>query len=393
MPVEPLLLAIGALVAAVAIPAVAGGRIGRRIRSWRDARAGAAAVARLGDPLAARQAAPPPPASGINPIVTGRPGDAQGGAFPNVIGGRLAHMPPPVVSIPTTSLSPAAQDLARQRPAAALPDNFPGPAPLRARTPPSRRTHRRLTRLIVGTSGMAAALVVAMLAATGVRAPWDNGPTGPGAGVAARPSKSPDGGVALLQTTPPHPPDGTAGPGPGASAPAGGGQPTDNPSTTATPGSDETGGGTGPSGRSTDPPPPTDPPATPTPPTGTPQPEETPTPAPRPTPRPTPDPTPAPTPKPTPDPTPTPAPTPAPTPTPVPPRVDFDVSVTGLGAHFSNRTKGAVTWTWDFGDGSTSTARNVTHTYGSAGTYTVTLTAVSSTGGVASDTQSVTVGP
>ena len=335
-----------------------------------------------------RPSTAPPSHGPVTPIATGRPVEGSStGPFPNVIGGRLAHMPPPVVSISTNPLSPAAQDLARQRPSAAIPDPFPPPAPIRPMTPPPRRTHRRLTRLIVGTSGMAAALVVAVLVAAGVRAPWDGGPGTPPAGVAAEASSGPDdGAIALVPTSAPETPAVTASPTPGTSAPGDGGQPTGTPTATGTPGSDETGGGLGPGIRGTDPPPPTDPPgATPTPPRGTPQPETTPAPTPRPTPRPTPAPTP--------DPTRTPAPTPTPTPTPVPPRVAFDVSVSGLDVHLSNRTRGAISWTWSFGDGTTSTARNPTHTYAAAGTYTITLTAVSSTGGVASDSQAVTVGP
>ncbi|MDT8304067.1 MAG: S8 family serine peptidase, partial [Sedimentisphaerales bacterium] len=37
---------------------------------------------------------------------------------------------------------------------------------------------------------------------------------------------------------------------------------------------------------------------------------------------------------------------------------------------------GITTWTWDFGDGTTSTERNPSHTYQEAGSYTVSLTAV-----------------
>ena len=41
------------------------------------------------------------------------------------------------------------------------------------------------------------------------------------------------------------------------------------------------------------------------------------------------------------------------------------------------------TWGWNFGDGGSSTAQNPTHTYASAGVYTVTLTA---SNGACSDT-------
>jgi PKD repeat protein len=37
-------------------------------------------------------------------------------------------------------------------------------------------------------------------------------------------------------------------------------------------------------------------------------------------------------------------------------------------------TGGPTQWTWDFGDGSTGTIQNPTHTYTNEGFYTVTLT-------------------
>ncbi|MGG9961343.1 PKD domain-containing protein [Ferruginibacter sp. SUN106] len=44
-----------------------------------------------------------------------------------------------------------------------------------------------------------------------------------------------------------------------------------------------------------------------------------------------------------------------------------------LTVSFNNTSAGAATYNWDFGDGSTSTVRNPTHTYNSTGTFTVTL--------------------
>ena len=49
------------------------------------------------------------------------------------------------------------------------------------------------------------------------------------------------------------------------------------------------------------------------------------------------------------------------------------------------------TWFWDFGDGNTSTLQNPAHTYLTAGTYTVTLTATDVNGCVGYSTQTITV--
>lgn len=63
----------------------------------------------------------------------------------------------------------------------------------------------------------------------------------------------------------------------------------------------------------------------------------------------------------------------------VPPTAGFEVGTvvgnTPLSVSFQDRSSaGARTWDWSFGDGTTSTLRNPTHLYTSAGTYTVTLT-------------------
>ena len=52
-----------------------------------------------------------------------------------------------------------------------------------------------------------------------------------------------------------------------------------------------------------------------------------------------------------------------------------------LTVAFTDRSTNTPTsWSWDFGDGSTSTTKNPSHTYSSAGTYTVKLTATNSAG-------------
>ncbi|MDD3642762.1 MAG: PKD domain-containing protein [Candidatus Krumholzibacteria bacterium] len=68
-----------------------------------------------------------------------------------------------------------------------------------------------------------------------------------------------------------------------------------------------------------------------------------------------------------------------------PPTADFSGSPTAgyapLSVQFTDLSAGApTTWSWDFGDGGTSTAQNPSHAYTSAGTYTVTLTAANAYG-------------
>ena len=68
---------------------------------------------------------------------------------------------------------------------------------------------------------------------------------------------------------------------------------------------------------------------------------------------------------------------------------DFSASPTSgpapLRVNFTDQSTGDITsWSWDFGDGATSTEQNPSHTYTDAGTYTVSLT-VTGLGG--SDTE------
>ncbi|MTK64220.1 MAG: PKD domain-containing protein, partial [Methanobacterium sp.] len=71
-----------------------------------------------------------------------------------------------------------------------------------------------------------------------------------------------------------------------------------------------------------------------------------------------------------------------------PPATNFTVDKTwGVGnltAHFTDTSIGdsITSWSWDFGDGNTSTLQNPTHKYTGVGNYTVSLTATNSEGGI-----------
>jgi len=76
------------------------------------------------------------------------------------------------------------------------------------------------------------------------------------------------------------------------------------------------------------------------------------------------------------------------------PSAAFTTSSTDLVANFVNNSSDpdsgpqALSYTWDFGDGQSSTATNPSHTYTSAGTYTITL---ATSDGEASSTSSETI--
>jgi PKD repeat protein len=58
-----------------------------------------------------------------------------------------------------------------------------------------------------------------------------------------------------------------------------------------------------------------------------------------------------------------------------PPAAAFTFEKNGLTVHFTDMSTGSpVSWDWDFGDGTTSTQQNPSHTYPAVGTYTVKLT-------------------
>jgi len=79
-----------------------------------------------------------------------------------------------------------------------------------------------------------------------------------------------------------------------------------------------------------------------------------------------------------------------------PPNAAFTPVCDAAGCRFSDGssdTDGNVTaWRWDFGDGDSSTQRNPSHTFGSAGTYQVRLTVTDDRGGEGATTKQVSVG-
>jgi PKD repeat protein len=63
------------------------------------------------------------------------------------------------------------------------------------------------------------------------------------------------------------------------------------------------------------------------------------------------------------------------------PTASYSQTTSGLAATFTDATvstAGGLTWSWDLGDGNTSTMQNPMHTYTAAGTYTVCLTVTDS---------------
>ncbi len=77
------------------------------------------------------------------------------------------------------------------------------------------------------------------------------------------------------------------------------------------------------------------------------------------------------------------------------PTSDFAFACTELGCSFTDQSSdsdGSIAgWSWNFGDGSTSTAQNPSHTYAAEGTYTVALTVTDNEGATGTSSQSVTV--
>ncbi|WP_405606567.1 PKD domain-containing protein [Polaribacter sp. Asnod1-A03] len=71
---------------------------------------------------------------------------------------------------------------------------------------------------------------------------------------------------------------------------------------------------------------------------------------------------------------------------------DFTFDVNGLDVQFTDASLYAVSWDWDFGDGTTSSEVNPAHTFAAEGTFEVTLTTTNDAGVSRSVTKSVPVG-
>jgi PKD repeat protein len=73
------------------------------------------------------------------------------------------------------------------------------------------------------------------------------------------------------------------------------------------------------------------------------------------------------------------------------PQALFTYNTLGGKVNFTNTSVGATTYSWDFGDGTTSTDTNPTHNYTADGIYTTTLTAANNCGTVVSTAATVVI--
>lgn len=312
MPLESIVLTSGALLAAIVAASLAGGLLGRRLRTWREGRP--------------------------RPTTSEDGGQSRSDAAPAAR--------PSAESAPPAAGAIRPPDLRRPPPVAPQPALLVAPRPGRG-----RHLDRRTTGVlgsIAGVVALGAVLVVAGLPSApaggvlpGVATPEKGASIGP-----ARPSLPEVGSPRTVGAIEPQPSPTT-----GVRVVSGG----DRGATTR-PGRGQA---------STSPPP-----------TGSPTPTSIPTSVPSPAPTQPVSTSPATPPPGTPTPAPTAPATPPPTAAPTPRAVvSFRCDAVGLTVTCTNETPGAGSWAWSLGDGATSSKRNPpAHTYAGAGTYTVRLT-------------------
>ena len=72
-------------------------------------------------------------------------------------------------------------------------------------------------------------------------------------------------------------------------------------------------------------------------------------------------------------------------------KVDFNFTVDDFTVTFENNSQDATSYSWDFGDGNSSTEENPTHTYAAEDAYDVVLTGTNATGDSKEATKSLTI--
>jgi len=73
------------------------------------------------------------------------------------------------------------------------------------------------------------------------------------------------------------------------------------------------------------------------------------------------------------------------------PTADFEYESNGLEITFTNKSTNATAYSWDFGDGTTSTEQNPVHTYEAYGVYTVKLSVTGKGGSATSNPDEITL--